>query len=186
MDQIVHRTLSPNVKEEKSCIRLLILGMWGTTCAQTDIISSHCKLNCSNLDGVIELGGGILGALCSHSTNILSYGSTHYTSLQCLEWIWILILSIGTPRRGIGWHLLKASEELISQMSSSREVYLHCRMIDEAPFNMYLKAGYHVMKTDTVLILLMLQRRKHLMCKKLPDVRDPLESDEEGTWFEDF
>lgn len=80
-------------------------------------------------------------------------------------------------RRGIGWHLLKASEELISQMSSSSEVYLHCRMIDEAPFNMYTKAGYRIVKTDSLLILLMLQRRKHLMCKMLPVVKSPLESD---------
>lgn len=70
-------------------------------------------------------------------------------------------------RRGIGWHLLKASEELISQISPSKDVYLHCRMVDEAPFNMYKKAGYEVVKTDTVLVLLMLQRRKHLMRKKL-------------------
>ncbi|XP_059448123.1 GCN5-related N-acetyltransferase 5, chloroplastic [Corylus avellana] len=76
-------------------------------------------------------------------------------------------------RRGIGWHLLKASEELISQMSSSGEVYLHCRMIDVAPFNMYTKAGYSVVKTDSILILLMLQRRKHLMCKELPAIRIP-------------
>ncbi|KAG4159258.1 hypothetical protein ERO13_D02G165000v2 [Gossypium hirsutum] len=71
-------------------------------------------------------------------------------------------------RRGIGWHLLKASEELISQMTSSKEIYLHCRMIDEAPFNMYIKAGYNVIQTDSIFILLTLQRRKHLMCKKLP------------------
>ncbi|KAK1415713.1 hypothetical protein QVD17_31498 [Tagetes erecta] len=71
-------------------------------------------------------------------------------------------------RQGIGWHLLKASEELISQMSSVREVYLHCRMIDSAPFNMYSKAGYSVFKTDSVMILLTLQRRKHLMRKQLP------------------
>ncbi|KAJ0720794.1 putative transcription regulator GNAT family [Helianthus annuus] len=71
-------------------------------------------------------------------------------------------------RQGIGWQLLKASEELISQMSSVREVYLHCRMIDSAPFNMYSKAGYSVFKTDSILILLTLQRRKHLMCKQLP------------------
>ncbi|XP_022151238.1 uncharacterized protein LOC111019212 [Momordica charantia] len=82
-------------------------------------------------------------------------------------------------RRGIGWHLLKAGEEMISQMSTSREVYLHCRMIDTAPFNMYTKAGYSVVQTDTVLILLMLQRRKHLMCKKLPamTMSSPSESD---------
>ncbi|XP_057448441.1 GCN5-related N-acetyltransferase 5, chloroplastic [Lotus japonicus] len=80
-------------------------------------------------------------------------------------------------RRGIGWHLLKASEELISQMSSSREVYLHCRMIDAAPFNMYTKAGYKVMNTDSILVLLMLQRRKHLMCKNLPLLSTPPETD---------
>ncbi|KAL7590256.1 hypothetical protein Lser_V15G41278 [Lactuca serriola] len=71
-------------------------------------------------------------------------------------------------RQGIGWHLLKASEELISQMSLVREVYLHCRMIDSAPFHMYSKAGYTIFKTDSILILLTLQRRKHLMCKQLP------------------
>ncbi|KAG6601367.1 hypothetical protein SDJN02_06193 [Cucurbita argyrosperma subsp. argyrosperma] len=73
-------------------------------------------------------------------------------------------------RRGIGWHLLKAGEELISQMSTSREVFLHCRMIDTAPFNMYTKAGYTVVQTDTIISLLMLQRRKHLMCKELPAI----------------
>ncbi|MBA0837869.1 hypothetical protein Goarm_009985 [Gossypium armourianum] len=80
-------------------------------------------------------------------------------------------------RRGIGWHLLKASEELLSQMASTKEVYLHCRMIDEAPFNMYIKAGYNVVQTDSVLILLTLQRRKHLMCKKLPVYNSLYESD---------
>ncbi|KAB2632997.1 hypothetical protein D8674_029244 [Pyrus ussuriensis x Pyrus communis] len=70
-------------------------------------------------------------------------------------------------RRGIGWHLLKASEELILQMSSSREVYLHCMMIDTSPFNMYKKARYDIVKTDTILVLLLLRRRKHLICKKL-------------------
>ncbi|EOY00438.1 Acyl-CoA N-acyltransferases superfamily protein isoform 2 [Theobroma cacao] len=80
-------------------------------------------------------------------------------------------------RRGIGWHLLKASEELISQMTSSKEVYLHCRMIDEAPFNMYIKAGYNVLQTDSIFILLTLQRRKHLMRKKLPVFNNLAESD---------
>lgn len=74
---------------------------------------------------------------------------------------------------------MKAGEELISQMSTSREVYLHCRMIDNAPFNMYTKAGYSVVQTDTIIILLMLQRRKHLMRKKLPAMTrsSPSESD---------
>lgn len=80
-------------------------------------------------------------------------------------------------RRGIGWHLLKASEQLISHMSSSREIYLHCRMIDAAPFNMYTKAGYGVVKTDNILILLTFQRRKHLMCKQLSVSNSSLERD---------
>lgn len=79
-------------------------------------------------------------------------------------------------RRGIGWHLLKASEELISQMSSTREVYLHCRVIDAAPVYMYLKAGYKVVKTDSIFSFLMLQSRKHLMCKNLPSLSNHVES----------
>lgn len=75
-------------------------------------------------------------------------------------------------RRGIGWHLLKAGEDLITKMSSSREVYLHCRMIDEGPFNMYTKAGYNVVGTDSILTLLTLQRRRHLMRKELPISED--------------
>lgn len=66
-------------------------------------------------------------------------------------------------------------------MSSSKEVYLHCRMIDEAPFNMYTKAGYSVVKTDNIIVLLTLQRRKHLMCKKLPVVDHLSESDVSGS-----
>ncbi|KAL6571775.1 hypothetical protein OROHE_002644 [Orobanche hederae] len=61
-------------------------------------------------------------------------------------------------RRGIGWHLLKASEELITEMGSSKKVYLHCRMIDEGPLNMYAKAGYSIVKTDNILTWLKLQR----------------------------
>ncbi|CAI9092854.1 OLC1v1028196C1 [Oldenlandia corymbosa var. corymbosa] len=80
-------------------------------------------------------------------------------------------------RRGIGWHLLKASEELIAQMSSSRDVFLHCRMIDEAPFNMYTRAGYTIVKTDSILTLLTLQRRKHLMYKQIPVSVSPSEMD---------
>ncbi|KAL4281179.1 hypothetical protein GQ457_03G025860 [Hibiscus cannabinus] len=73
---------------------------------------------------------------------------------------WCLMLE----PRGIGQHLLKASEELIPQMASSKVVHLHCRIIDEAPFNMYMKAGYHVVQTDNVLILSTLQMHEHLMC----------------------
>lgn len=84
-------------------------------------------------------------------------------------YIWNMAVKKPLRRKGIGWNLLKASEELISQMSCTKEVYLHCRMIDSAPFNMYIKAGYSVFRTDSIWILLMLQRRKHLMYKKLSD-----------------
>lgn len=51
-------------------------------------------------------------------------------------------------------------------------------MVDEGPFNMYRKAGYDVVKTDGIFVLLMFQRRKHLMCKELPPVENPLEMEE--------
>ncbi|CAH9095376.1 unnamed protein product [Cuscuta europaea] len=72
-------------------------------------------------------------------------------------------------RRSIGWHMLKASEELICKMSDTVKVYLHCRMIDVGPYNMYSKAGYGIVKTDSMFVLLMLQRRKHLLCKYLQE-----------------
>ncbi|XP_010913529.1 GCN5-related N-acetyltransferase 5, chloroplastic [Elaeis guineensis] len=80
-------------------------------------------------------------------------------------------------RRGIGGHLLKACEELITQMKAERKVYLHCRMIDDVPFRLYKKAGYKVVKTDSILIWLTLQRRKYLMLKELPPIPDDRKSD---------
>lgn len=107
--------------------------------------------------------------------------------LHELSGIWFFIVSIS--RRGIGWHLLKAGEELITKMSSSREVYLHCRIIDEGPLNMYTKAGYSIVKTDSILTLLTLQRRKHLMRKELPPSEDPSDIEdipsEELSWYTD-
>lgn len=96
---------------------------------------------------------------------------------------YICNMTVSKPlrRRGIGWHLLKAGEELITRMTSSEEVYLHCRTIDAAPFNMYMKAGYEVVSTDGILNLmriLKMQPRKHLMCKKnLPVFSSSKESD---------
>ncbi|CAI0386089.1 unnamed protein product [Linum tenue] len=96
---------------------------------------------------------------------------------------YICNMTVNKPlrRRGVGWNLLKASEELISQMSFVREVYLHCRMVDSAPFNMYMRAGYNVVKTDGILVLLLLQSRKHLMLKKLPLPTNNVELDMPGS-----
>ncbi|MCO5613541.1 hypothetical protein L7F22_067818 [Adiantum nelumboides] len=69
-------------------------------------------------------------------------------------------------RRGIGRELLKAAEQLALQMGST-EMYLHCRMVDEAPLNMYRSSGYSVLETDSILSLLLFQRRRHLMYKQL-------------------
>ncbi|KAJ0544787.1 putative transcription regulator GNAT family [Helianthus annuus] len=111
------------------------------------------------LAGTVEVSFDKLGANASPPTP---------TPPKDAPYICNMTVNKSLRRQGIGWQLLKASEELISQMTSVREVYLHCRMIDSAPFNMYSKAGYSVFKTDSILILLTLQRRKHLMCKQLP------------------
>lgn len=73
-----------------------------------------------------------------------------------------------TNRRGIGKQLLKACEDLIFKMNARRRVYLHCRIIDQVPFNMYRKAGYIIVQTDSILVWLNLQKRKYLMSKELP------------------
>lgn len=106
--------------------------------------------------------------------NLILIGRVYgwWTSIEIQYLLWSF------SRRGIGWHLLKASEEIISQMTSSREVYLHCRMIDTVPLNMYRKAGYTIVETDNIFVLLTLQRRKHLMCKVLSDSESPFEVDE--------
>lgn len=70
-------------------------------------------------------------------------------------------------RRGIGSELLKACEELVFQMKTPRKIYLHCRVADTGPLKMYKKADYKIVKTDSVLVWLTLQRRKHLLVKEL-------------------
>lgn len=75
-------------------------------------------------------------------------------------------------RRGIGFQLLKACEELISQMKTDNKVYLHCRVTDTGPLKMYKKAGYKVVKTDSIRVWLTLQRRKNLLVKELRVKRD--------------
>ncbi|XP_010682611.2 GCN5-related N-acetyltransferase 5, chloroplastic [Beta vulgaris subsp. vulgaris] len=128
------------------------------------------------LAGTVEVSFDKKGANASPPTPTPPKNSPYICNMSVKE---------SLRRRGIGWHLLKASEELVSKLSSSRDVYLHCRMIDSAPLSMYKKAGYAIVKTDSFLVLLTLQRRKHLMCKELPALSKPLETvivrDEEET-----
>ncbi|CAM6096508.1 unnamed protein product [Calypogeia fissa] len=70
-------------------------------------------------------------------------------------------------RRGLGRQLLKAAEE-VALMMGAQDLYLHCRMVDLAPLNMYQSAGYQIVATDSILSLLTLQRRRYLMRKRLP------------------
>lgn len=74
-------------------------------------------------------------------------------------------------RKGIGWHLLKACEELILELmeeqSPETQVHLHCRIVDHGPFNLYTRAGYGVVERDNMLVWLTFQRRKNLMRKYL-------------------
>lgn len=89
-----------------------------------------------------------------------------------LEFPYICNMTVKTSlrRRGIGKQLLKACEDLAVKMDAKRRVYLHCRIIDQIPFNMYKKAGYEVVQTDSIFVWLSLQKRKHLMRKELPQV----------------
>uniref|UniRef100_A0A0D9ZLV3 N-acetyltransferase domain-containing protein n=1 Tax=Oryza glumipatula TaxID=40148 RepID=A0A0D9ZLV3_9ORYZ len=86
-----------------------------------------------------------------------------------LDFPYICNMTVKTSlrRRGIGKQLLKACEDLIIKMDAKRHVYLHCRIIDQVPFNMYRKAGYNIVQTDSILVWLSLQKRKHLMSKEL-------------------
>ncbi|KAH7688799.1 Acyl-CoA N-acyltransferase protein [Dioscorea alata] len=71
-------------------------------------------------------------------------------------------------RKGIAWQLLQACEDLILRMKVKRQVYLHCRVVDKGPFALYTKAGYEVVKRDSIMVWLTLQRRKYLMRKIIP------------------
>lgn len=72
-------------------------------------------------------------------------------------------------RRGLGRQLLKAAEE-VAVMMGAQDLYLHCRMVDLAPLEMYKGAGYQIVATDSLLSLLTLQRRRYLMRKRLPEL----------------
>ena len=101
---------------------------------------------------------------------LMPYGVVYYVcdiGFYCCSKTKNLVL---LTRRGIGKQLLKACEDLVVKMDAKTRVYLHCRIIDEVPFNMYIKAGYNIVQTDSILVWLSLQKRKHLMRKELPQV----------------
>ncbi|XP_058115427.1 GCN5-related N-acetyltransferase 5, chloroplastic [Magnolia sinica] len=115
------------------------------------------------LAGTVEISFNARGANASSPTPVPPRDFPYICNMAVKETL---------RRRGIGWNLLKASEQLISEMTTSRDVYLHCRMIDKGPLQMYIKADYKIVKTDSLLTLLKFQRRKHLMHKTLPESDD--------------
>ncbi|CAO2042599.1 unnamed protein product [Urochloa humidicola] len=95
-----------------------------------------------------------------------------------LDFPYICNMTVKTAlrRRGLGKQLLKACEDLVIKTDAKRRVYLHCRLIDQVPFNMYRKAGYTILQTDSILVWLNLQKRKYLMTKELPQASSASES----------
>ncbi|KAL3702398.1 hypothetical protein R1sor_020420 [Riccia sorocarpa] len=77
-----------------------------------------------------------------------------------------MAVSSAYRRRGIGKETLKAAE-VLAEAQGCKDIYLHCRLVDAAPLNMYKEAGYEIVATDSILSLLSFQRRRHLMKKKL-------------------
>lgn len=72
-------------------------------------------------------------------------------------------------RRGVGKALLRAAEALARTVHRD-EIFLHCRVIDDAPRRLYEGAGYRAVAGDSHLsAFLGLQRRRVLMSKRLPD-----------------
>lgn len=71
-------------------------------------------------------------------------------------------------RKGIASELLRACEELIIRMEAKRKVYLHCSATDPGPFELYQKAGYEVVKKDSILVWLCFKSPRYLMSKELP------------------
>ncbi|PKA52663.1 hypothetical protein AXF42_Ash001644 [Apostasia shenzhenica] len=55
------------------------------------------------------------------------------------------------------------------------------RVADTVPLRMYKKAGYKIFKTDSILVWLTLQRRKHLLVKQLPIQTDVTSNNQTDT-----
>uniref|UniRef100_A0A804QQ50 N-acetyltransferase domain-containing protein n=1 Tax=Zea mays TaxID=4577 RepID=A0A804QQ50_MAIZE len=115
--------------------------------------------------------GGDEGEMaCTAEVSFDAVGAPGAPPTPPLNFPYICNMTVKTPlrRRGIGKQLLKACKDLVFKMNDKRRVYLHYRIIDRVPFNMYTKAGYSIIQTDSILVWLSLQKRKYLMSKELP------------------
>ncbi|KAF7002030.1 hypothetical protein CFC21_017572 [Triticum aestivum] len=123
-------------------------------------------------EGEVDGDEGEMACTAEVSLDAVGAPGAPPTPTPPLEFPYICNMTVKTSlrRRGIGKQLLKACEDLVVKMDAKTRVYLHCRIIDEVPFNMYIKAGYDIVQTDSILVWLSLQKRKHLMRKELPQV----------------
>lgn len=123
-------------------------------------------------EGPEDEGEGEMACTAEVSLDAVGAPGAPPTPTPPLDFPYICNMTVKTSfrRRGIGKQLLKACEDLVVKMDAKTRVYLHCRIIDQVPFNMYKKAGYDIVQTDSIFVWLSLQKRKHLMRKELPQV----------------
>lgn len=123
-------------------------------------------------EGDDDEGEGEMACTAEVSLDAVGAPGAPPTPTPPLDFPYICNMTVKTSfrRRGIGKQLLKACEDLVVKMDAKTRVYLHCRIIDQVPFNMYKKAGYDIVQTDSIFVWLSLQKRKHLMRKELPQV----------------
>jgi ribosomal protein S18 acetylase RimI-like enzyme len=72
----------------------------------------------------------------------------------------------GQRRRGIARLLLQSAEELAG-VAGEQEMYLHLRLIDQPAAQLYRRNGFMQRAEDNLLVQLLGQDRKYLMCKQL-------------------
>ncbi|KAJ4765327.1 Acyl-CoA N-acyltransferases (NAT) superfamily protein [Rhynchospora pubera] len=140
--------------------------------ADTDAQDQHAQLACTAEISFDERGAN-------------AASSTPFPPPDC-PYICNMTVKDSLRRKGIGKRLLNTCEDLITEMTDKRDLYLHCRMVDEVPLSMYRKAGYQIVKTDSFLVWLTLQRRKYLMrktlCDDVIDSETQQQASSEGSW----
>lgn len=75
-------------------------------------------------------------------------------------------------RQGIARHLLSSAEH-IAALACEDKMYLHLRLIDQPAGRLYRGSGFKQMAEDNILMQLLGQDRKYLMCKELRQQQAP-------------
>ncbi len=127
---------------------------------------SECKISISRMR-LLSLSLPLpIPSLISLSLHLLLYSIIKGLGVVFDLWMFLEVFC----RRGLGRQMLKAAEDL-AMTKGYQDMYLHCRIVDTAPLNMYKEAGYQVVATDSLLSVLTFQRRRYLMRKRLSRVK---------------